>query len=91
MIDVETALELAIKHNINLSVISLKWWRFGLNVETEHYNTVDGDFDTIANIVIDHLLEFPNYYEYLEDIEDKMKLYWREKRKPNIFKIDSEK
>lgn len=42
----------------------------GLEAESsEHYETVGGDMDSIANIVRDHLAEDPRYYTKLRDME----------------------
>ena len=41
----------------------------GLEVETEHYDTVGGDPETIAEITRDHLVEDPRYYSKLRRVE----------------------
>ena len=41
----------------------------GLEIETEHYKTVGGDMEKIAQIVRDHLAEDPEYYTKLRRVE----------------------
>jgi hypothetical protein len=44
-------------------------WVFGLNVETEHAKTINGDIFLISLIVLDHLKENPRYYHFLKEME----------------------
>jgi hypothetical protein len=37
----------------------------GFKVELEHTKTVGSNPETIANIVLDHLAEYPDYYDKL--------------------------
>jgi len=87
-----SASKLAKKYNINLDIISMDEWHYGLNVELEHgskisklTNVTKNNIDTTALIVISHLLESPNYYKYLKKMEEKMDKYWSTRNKPNIF------
>ena len=87
------AKKLFIKYNINKDVISLEDWHTGLNVECEHgsmisklTNVTHDSKDIISKIVIAHILEFPNYYQYLTKMEQKLEKYWSKKQKPkSIF------
>jgi hypothetical protein len=86
------AIKLAIKYKINLDVIDINEWHYGLNVELEHGNKL-GTFTNITNnnlsitakIVIAHLTEFPDYYKRLLKLETQADKYWSSRNKPNIF------
>jgi hypothetical protein len=48
----------------------------GIEVEMEHTNS-----NIVATkIALDHLAEFPDYYDALEDMEKKMKKKWKARR-----------
>lgn len=49
----------------------------GVKVEAEHTD----DKEKQKEIATDHLYEFPNYYEELEGVEKKLKVYWKDKLK----------
>ena len=86
------AIKLAKKYKINLDVIDINEWHYGLNVELEH-GTKFGTFTNITNnnlfitakIVIAHLTEFPDYYKRLLKLETQADKYWNSRNKPNIF------
>ena len=86
------AIKLAKKYKINLDVIDINEWHYGLNVELEHGNKF-GTFTNITNnnlsitakIVIAHLTEFPDYYKRLLKLETQADKYWSSRNKPNIF------
>jgi len=87
-----TSIKLAKKYNIDLDIIDINEWQYGLNVELEHGNKLSkltnitkNNKDITAKIVISHLLESPNYYKYLKKMEEKMDKYWSTRNKPNIF------
>ena len=87
------AKKLFIKYNLNKDVISLEDWHTGLNVECEHSNNVSkltnvahDNKDIISKIVIAHISEYPQYYQYLTKMEQKLEKYWSKKQKPkSIF------
>lgn len=86
------SLNLAKKFDINLKIISLSDWQDGLNIELEHgkkmgkiTNITNNNLDLTAKIAIAHLIEDPYYYKYLIKLEKKRELYWKGKKKPNIF------
>ncbi len=83
------AIKLAKKYNINLDIIPIDEWHYGLNVELEHGNKLTNitknNKDINSKIVIAHLLESPNYYKHLKKMEEKMDKYWSTRNKPNIF------
>ena len=86
------AIKLAKKYKINLDVIDINEWHYGLNVELEHGNKF-GTFTNITNnnlsitakIVIAHLTEFPDYYKRLLKLETQADKYWSSRNKPDIF------
>lgn len=77
---------------IDFNVIKFDEWWAGLNIELEHgskiskmTNITNDNPDMTALIVIAHLLEDPQYYYYLIEMEKKRDLFWKNKKKPNIF------
>lgn len=60
----------------------------GMNVELEH-GTSTSDFTNITNndytmtfkIALAHLLEFPDYYERLDKMEEEATKFWKGKKK----------
>jgi hypothetical protein len=80
MITKRVAVLLNKKFHINPEAVSFEDWWKGLNVELEHHK----DHNTTAQIVIDHLKEYPDYYQRLERLEKQAKAYWLNKTKPQI-------
>jgi hypothetical protein len=77
---------------INPKIISLRWWTFGMNVELEHgskygllTNVTNDDLELTAQIVLAHLIEFPDYYQRLQEMEHNAEKYWKSYKKPSIF------
>jgi len=58
---------------LNWNDIDFDQFHIGLGVETEHWETVDRNWYTIARIAVDHLLEFPDYYTHLIAMEKRLK------------------
>jgi len=85
MIDKKEALKLAKKFKINLDVVDLDQWNYGLNVELEHSNITHNDANITSKIVIAHLEEDPYYYYRLIKMENEANKYWKDKTKPNIY------
>lgn len=86
------AIKLARKYKIDLDVIPIEEWQYGLNVELEHgsklskiTNVTKNNKDMTSKIVISHLLENHQYYKYLKKMEEKMDKIWAKKNKPDIF------
>lgn len=86
------ALILASIFGINLEVVPVKEWIFGLNVELEHgkklgvITNISGDnLLMTAQIVIAHLIEDPRYYKFLKRMEEQRDSYWKLRKKPDIF------
>ena len=87
------ALQLANKFNINLDIINIDEWHYGLNVELEHgkklgaiTNLTDDNLTKTSKIAIAHLIEFPDYYKRLLKMEQKAEKYWKNKEK-KVFLI----
>jgi len=85
------ALRAAKKLGIDLDVIDINTIKKGINVELEHgkrhgkTNVTNNSIILSLTIAAAHLEEFPNYYDALEKMEEKLKIQWKNKRKPNIF------
>lgn len=85
MIDKKEALRLAKKYKINLDVVHLDQWIYGLNAELEHIDITHNDKNITSKIVIAHLKEDPYYYYRLSKMEQIASKYWSNKEKPDIF------
>ena len=86
------AIKLARKYKIDLDVVPIEEWQYGLNVELEHgyklsklTNVTKNNKDITSRIVMAHLLENHQYYKYLKKMEEKMDKKWAKKNKPYIF------
>jgi hypothetical protein len=83
---------LANKLGVNLYVVSLDTLKLGIKVEMEHgrimlkTNVTDNDLMKTLKIALAHLDEFPDYYERLLKMEEQAKRYWKNKKKPSIWK-----
>lgn len=59
----------------------------GMNVELEHgkidttTNVTNDDMIMTGKIALAHLREFPDYYDRLEILERKAKIYWQDRPK----------
>lgn len=71
------------KYHIDHTVVPFDQWVFGLNIELEHgsrnplTNITNDDLDMTAKITLAHLMEFPNYYEKLEKMEQELEEQWK--------------
>lgn len=86
------SIKLAKKYNINLDVVDIDEWHYGLNVELEHGNKLvkltnitGNNIDITCRIAIAHLIETPRYYRFLKKLEEREDKYWSNKKKPSIF------
>ena len=78
---------------LDLDVVTLRWWRQGIEVELEHgrvcsLTNVTGDtLLPTAKIALAHLIELPDYYQRLQRMEAQGDRFWARKRggKPDIF------
>lgn len=91
-INKSTSIKLAKKYKINLDIIDIDEWHYGLNVELEHgsklgklTNITNNSLDMTCKIAISHLIESPRYYRFLRKLEEREDKYWSNKKKPNIF------
>lgn len=87
-----TSIKLAKKYKLNLDIIDIDEWHYGLNVELEHgsklgklTNITNNSLDMTCKIAISHLIESPRYYRFLRKLEEREDKYWSNKKKPNIF------
>ncbi len=86
------ALKLAKEFKINLDNIDKNEWYYGLNVELEHGNKLGSttnitgnNLKVTAKIVIAHLIEFPDYYKRLRNMESQAEKFWNHKNKGKLF------
>ena len=84
--------KLADHFKINLDVIDFLEWHHGLNIELEHgkkfgkiTDVTNDNLLLTAKIVIAHLIEFPDYYERLQKMENAADKFWSTRKKPSIF------
>lgn len=76
------AKKLAQKYGVNLDIIPIRMFLYGLNIELEHgkkfpiSNITNDDPDLTAKIVLAHIQEFPNYYQRLKQMEKKLEKEW---------------
>jgi len=91
-IDKKIALKLAKKYHLDLDVVPLKIWQYGLNVELEHgtqnkkTNITKDDVYVTAKIALAHLIEFPDYYQRLRKLESDAETHWSNRKKPSVIK-----
>lgn len=85
-------IKLATKYNLDLNVVPIDEFQFGLNVELEHgkklsklTNITNDNKDITTRITLAHLNEDPRYYYYLKMMEAKRDKYWSTRKKPSIF------
>ena len=78
----EEALEIGKAIGIDFGKIDLAQFRMGLEVELEHgtrfpkANVTNDDPILTGKIAYAHLLEFPDYYTRLAELEKEAKLHW---------------
>lgn len=76
--------------HIDYDVVPLKVWRYGITIELEHgkvntkTNVTNNDLLMTAKIALAHLLEYPDYYQRLEEMEEDADEYWSDKVKPQV-------
>lgn len=77
--DNETIKDIAKKFRVTVKYLKQQLKK-GMKIESEHTE----DKEKQKEIASDHLAEFPNYYEELEDVEKKLKKYWKERLKEKV-------
>lgn len=92
-ISLKTARYYGDKFDLNWDLIPLKWWKYGLEVELEHgtklskiTNVTRDNIEITAKIALAHLIEYPDYYQRLKEMENEAEKYWKRK-KFNVFKV----
>jgi len=87
VLDVKTLspAEIAKKHGVSLDTI-LKQLRLGIKIEHEHTS----DFEVAKEIALDHLNEFPDYYNRLKKAEEPMEEITRPDVRAIERKVDPE-
>ena len=89
------AKKLAKDLDVNLKVLPITTWIYALKVELEHgtrtpkTDVTHDDLTMTAKIALAHILEFPDYYFRLKEMEDKAEEYWMDKDKPEIIKTSN--
>lgn len=84
-------LRAAKKLGVNMDIINLDTLHKGLLVELEHgrrsgiTNVTNDSILVTLKITCAHLEEFPDYYEELDKLEEKLTKRWRGKKRPSIF------
>lgn len=78
--------EIAKKHKVSLDYIKAQFEK-GVKIESEHTNNVEMQ----EEIVKDHLTEFPNYYEALQEMESKLEAENKDVQEVQGFYIDMPK
>jgi predicted protein tyrosine phosphatase len=66
-IDLKTARNIGNELGVDWNEIDVEQFRRGLEVEWEHAETVGYDWYAVGCIVLDHLVEDPNYYDVLDE------------------------
>jgi hypothetical protein len=84
-ITLKDAFHIGKRLGVNFDVIPVEILRYGMSIEMEHKSVIGSSKLKAAKIALAHLEEFPNYYEALEKMENKLKRQWKGKRKPRIF------
>lgn len=78
--------------DIDLRKLSISTLKKGMKVELEHglisprTNVSYDDRIMTAKIALAHIIEFPDYYDRLEQLEKEAKKYWKGHRPFNPFK-----
>ena len=76
---------------VNFRVVSPSTLKKGMEVELEHgahdkrTDISNDNLITTAKIALAHLVEFPDYYERLEAMEEKAEQYWTKRSKLDVF------
>lgn len=78
-------MEVMTKLHINPEVVSLKEFHHAMNIENEHRNVTKGDPMVTGKIALAHIVEFPDYYVRLEEMEKEAKKYWKNRVRPQVL------
>lgn len=90
-ITLSEARKIAKKLGINLKVVSIDEWRYGMCVELEYgrarglTNVTDNNLLKTGKIALAHILEYPDYYKRLYKMEEQAEKYWKKKKIPKVL------
>lgn len=76
-VSLDRARKLGDELGVDWSLVDIEQFRRGLEVEQEHWKTVDGNWYMVAKIDLDHLAEIPDYYSRLAKMEAEAEKFWR--------------
>jgi Protein of unknown function (DUF5661) len=82
----EQARQIGDQLGIDWNRVDLEQFRMGLEVELEHgkifamTNVTDDNELQTGKIALAHLMEFPDYYSRLKELEADAEAYWAQKR-----------
>ncbi len=80
--------QLANKHGVDLNHGGIEYWQLAASTELQEHGHIFGENPDIAfQIAMDHIGEFPTYYEELYKMEDRLTKYWSKKKKPELFLV----
>jgi hypothetical protein len=93
MITKTQARQIAKKLKINLDVITIEQWLKALETELEHgtkisqkTNITNDNLILTGLIALAHLIEDPLYYIRLDKMEKESENYWKNKKKPKVYR-----
>lgn len=78
--------------NIDLNIIPINEWKYGMQVEMEHgkhnklTNVTNDNLLITGKIALAHILEYPDYYKRHKIMEQNAHKYWSKRKKNNIIK-----
>ena len=67
--------------HIDWNVVPLDVFSKAIDIEKEHTNNAF----TAGKIALDHLQEYPDYYQRLIKMEKEADIYWKSKARPNVI------
>jgi hypothetical protein len=85
------ALRVGNRLGIDFDVVPINLFMHGMNVEMEHgkrrgiTNVTNDNLLMCGKIALAHMLEYPDYYVYLDKMEERLKKKWKGRRKPAIL------
>lgn len=90
-VSLSDARKIGTKLGIDFNSVKLSDYRYGMNVEFEHgkenklTNVTNNNLLVTGKIALAHLLEYPDYYNRLRQMERVAEKYWKNKKKPSIL------
>jgi len=80
------------KLGVNFDNVDLDTLMEGVKVELEHglidkrTNVSNDRLDITLKIALAHIVEFPDYYVYLDKMERRLERKWAGRQKPRVFR-----